>query len=470
MKLSFTGLKTLLIKQVFQKTLILLIGLLIFHNSASSQQKIVGYYESWSNLTVDKIEFKNLTHIVHAFAWPDTDGTLGFSSNVPNPALVTAVHNANEKILISFTNDSTDGFSKILSDSNIRALFISNVVKFLTTNKYDGIDFDWEYPTKVQTAQLTELIKEIRQSFNSTDSTWLISMAIPPNSYYAGFYDLKSMAAYVDWFSAMTYNFHGSWSTQTGHNAPLYKPVNESDLDDSTSIQYMLTTRNIPASKLLMGVAFYGMQFNSKGLYKPFTPPVNTVIYSEIMDTVSSGKWTYYWDSVSKVPYYLSNDTTKFITFDDTVSMRLKTEFSISKKLGGIMIWALGLDGTSTSQPLLEAIGKATRDNVTAVIQGGQSQGSNLKSFYLYNNYPNPFNPSTQISWNLNSRSFVRIKIYDLMGNEITSLVNQYQNSGLHSIEFSSRQARNKTLASGIYFYQLVAGNFVSTKKMMYLK
>jgi parallel beta-helix repeat protein len=87
------------------------------------------------------------------------------------------------------------------------------------------------------------------------------------------------------------------------------------------------------------------------------------------------------------------------------------------------------------------------------------------KSFQLYQNYPNPFNPSTTLSFVIGQSSFVSIKIYDVLGNEVTTLVKEQMSAGIYDIEFDG-----SALPSGIYFYRLTAENFASTKKMLLLK
>ena len=88
---------------------------------------------------------------------------------------------------------------------------------------------------------------------------------------------------------------------------------------------------------------------------------------------------------------------------------------------------------------------------------------------YLEQNYPNPFNPSTKISWQLPVGSEVTIKVYDLLGNEIATLVNEEKPAGNYEVEFNPASSI-KNPASGIYFYQLKARDFVQTKKMILLK
>lgn len=91
------------------------------------------------------------------------------------------------------------------------------------------------------------------------------------------------------------------------------------------------------------------------------------------------------------------------------------------------------------------------------------------EGFALYQNYPNPFNPSTNIRFRIADFGFVSLKVYDILGNEVAVLVNEIKSSGIYNIEFSPESGiRNPT--SGIYLYQLKAGNFTQTKKMLLLK
>jgi hypothetical protein len=86
-------------------------------------------------------------------------------------------------------------------------------------------------------------------------------------------------------------------------------------------------------------------------------------------------------------------------------------------------------------------------------------------TYSLDQNYPNPFNPSTVISYQLPVSGLVSLKVYDVLGNEVITLVNQEKPVGNYEVNFNA-----SSLASGIYYYQLRAGSFVQTKKMLYLK
>jgi len=87
----------------------------------------------------------------------------------------------------------------------------------------------------------------------------------------------------------------------------------------------------------------------------------------------------------------------------------------------------------------------------------------------LNQNYPNPFNPETQISYRIANSGLVKLKVYDSLGREVANLVNEIQSSGTHTVKFNST-VNNQSLPSGVYYYQLQAGQFLETRKMLLVK
>lgn len=110
-----------------------------------------------------------------------------------------------------------------------------------------------------------------------------------------------------------------------------------------------------------------------------------------------------------------------------------------------------------------DAYGMVTdiEDNVPSV---------NPASFHLAQNYPNPFNPTTAISYRLPVSSEVQLTIYNLLGQEIQTLVNTKKQAGTHQVEWDGRGNAGKQVANGIYFYRIQADDFVDVKKMMLLR
>jgi hypothetical protein len=123
-------------------------------------------------------------------------------------------------------------------------------------------------------------------------------------------------------------------------------------------------------------------------------------------------------------------------------------------------------------------IGNAEADTLEFIITDGNTiyltkqfilQYALPTEFKLEQNYPNPFNPETRIRYQVSSISSVTLKIYDILGNEVTTLVNEQKEPGYYEVDFSATGGASQ-LASGVYIYRLQAGSYVSIKKMMVLK
>ena len=99
---------------------------------------------------------------------------------------------------------------------------------------------------------------------------------------------------------------------------------------------------------------------------------------------------------------------------------------------------------------------------ITVVKGGGETVPSR---FALQQNYPNPFNPATTISFTLPSRSYVSLKVFDLIGREIATIFSEEMSAGTYSKRWDAEK-----ISSGIYFYRLQAGTFTETKKLVLLK
>lgn len=96
------------------------------------------------------------------------------------------------------------------------------------------------------------------------------------------------------------------------------------------------------------------------------------------------------------------------------------------------------------------------------------NQGEIPTQFALEQNYPNPFNPSTSIYYSVPKQSLVSLKVYDMLGREVASLVNEMKEAGNYSVDFNTAAAGD--LSSGIYYYKIQAGDFVATKRMVLMK
>lgn len=118
----------------------------------------------------------------------------------------------------------------------------------------------------------------------------------------------------------------------------------------------------------------------------------------------------------------------------------------------------------SEPNPVIHVFEVKPPGGTTGVID--QEDNMSIKHFLLYQNYPNPFNPSTKVSYSMPQSGWVTLKIYDLLGHELKTVVNELQTPGMHSVEIDGSK-----FASGVFFYKLSVGNkHVATRKMLLLK
>ena len=143
-----------------------------------------------------------------------------------------------------------------------------------------------------------------------------------------------------------------------------------------------------------------------------------------------------------------------FVEGSGTITLPKEYYFvDLNPKLGKIYYRLRQIDFDGTSK---------TYDPVEVTFEG------DLK-YQLEQNYPNPFNPSTKISWQSPIGSWQTLKVYDVLGNEVVTLVNEFREAGQYTVEFNTDELKNK-IGSGIYFYTLKTGSYVQTRKMQLLK
>jgi len=435
--------------------------------SIAVTKTVVGYYYFWDKTAFPytKIEYDKVSVIAHAFVVPNADGSLSPESgatwqNFLYPQMINAAHQNNVKVIVSVGGwGNSAGFAPLAASATARANFAGNMKNFCLQNNYDGVDIDWEYPGNADRAIFVKMMEVLRDSLSSVSPRLSLSMTTP--GYLASGYDFQTLAGLVDWVGVMTYDYYGSWTANSGFVSPLYTDPRNDQGSVNSSITQFIQSGSIPLSKLFMGLAFYGYNFQSGGLYQPRRGSAPSVSYSAAVGYENSG-WTYNWDDVSKCPYLTDLTKTHIITFDDTISIKQKCDYLLNKNLGGVIIWRLGLDNLGASQPLLETTWKCL--NTSTAIVYHNSSGKQAQDFELQN-YPNPFNPSTTIKFRVTSYGFVSLKVYDVLGREVATLVNERENAGSHAVIFDASK-----LASGVYFCVLYANGKSISKPMLYLK
>jgi len=446
-------------------------ALLVSSSVSARQFRVAGYYPMWSkaHLPPSAIRFDVLTHIIHAVVWPNTDGTIASAETDADTALINTTHRAGREILLSFGGvgaTPTTNFSVVLADPGLRQTFINNITARLLAYRYDGVDLDWEGPAgRADMANEVLFVQQLRSALQALEPQRLLTMAIPISGYSGQWHDYQSLEQYVDWFNTMEYDMHGSWSAIAGHNAPLYPgtdPASDPDrFSVDQSMQYLTVTRSIPAGKLVLGVPFYGKSFGTTSLYTPYTGEED-LAYRDIMALVQGGGWTCAWDSGSQVPFYTSAAAHSFVTLDDSASIALKCRYAAGSGLAGVMIWEITQDVIGDGQPLLDAIGVEVK-KLTGL--SADRTEARPPGFALGDCYPNPFNPSTTMTFVVPSEAHVRLALFDVLGREVMTIFDGRAAAGAHSVRLDA-----SGLASGVYCYRLESGRFVAVKKLIVMR
>ena len=323
---------------------------------AQDDMYVVGYYPAWvkNSFPAERVDFKILTHIIHAFAWPEKDGTIAVWKDFHYPELIEATHKAGRKISVAFGGwGNCEGFPPVAADPKLRAAFIKNALEFCDTYGYDGIDLDWEFPASPKERDdLTTLVSDLRKAISAHKRPLLITMAISAGSWSADHNDYAALNGLVDWYNNMTYDFYGTWSNRAGHNAPLYASQESVD----ASMRFLMRRQKVPAEKLALGVPFYGRRFKAKSLYGPSTGG-DGITYKNIVPLFAETGWVRLFDDVSMSPYIKNDRSGEMVFFDDPESIARKCQYAREQGFRGVMIWSLGSDDVNGRQELLEAIG-----------------------------------------------------------------------------------------------------------------
>jgi len=142
--------------------------------------------------------------------------------------------------------------------------------------------------------------------------------------------------------------------------------------------------------------------------------------------------------------------------YPDSLRLRIVTSGGVTSGNYTVTVKGNGINGTPVH---------VRNINITVINTVGIVSNETPVDFYLHQNFPNPFNPSTSIKYELPAQALVNIKIFDAVGKEITNLVNENQPAGIYSAEWNAGN-----YPSGIYFYTIQAGNVRETKRMMLIK
>ena len=368
----------------------------------TSAPVIMAYYVPERNFKPEEVPVEKLTHIIYAFTHV-IDGEMKFNKpEEAGPKLEALVQqkerNPDLKVMIACGGWGADGFSDMALTEESRRKFIQSAGEFIEKYQLDGLDMDWEYPgisgagTKAReedTQNFTALMKGLREMLDKFDEPMLLTFASAGWKRYYDFIVLDEVMEYADYMNVMTYDQVSGVSVYTGHHTPL-GDVKSQDIGgtpfhdrldslyqagkspdpDPRSVQKIvdfLIDKGVDPKQIVIGAAFYGRVWKgvppeNHGLYQ-LSGGLHTgwMAYHQIREKYEpDSRFERFWDEKAKAPYMYNSADSLMVSYDDTVSVALKTEYAMEKGLGGIMFWELGND-TKEEGSLLDAIFKAAQ-------------------------------------------------------------------------------------------------------------
>ena len=292
------------------KTMALILGLagMVSVQNAEAQFKIVGYSAYYDNSGPSATQYGQVTHVVYAFLAPNSNGSL---QTVPNlsrmQGIVSAGHAAGVKVMISCQTTAAT-WGALAYNSSYITTFVNNMVNFCNQYNLDGVDIDWEFPSPAPSTSATDyanLMSKLGTALHN-DGKLLTAAVASWGSEASGV--TSSVFNSVDWLNIMDYDNTGGTGMSTLASV-------------TTAIDYW-EGQGLPASKIVMGVPFYGDPSEDD--------------YSQLLSLGASP----------------DSDSWNGNGYNGIPTIEAKTSLCMQQGLGGMMIWTLGGDATGANSLL----------------------------------------------------------------------------------------------------------------------
>lgn len=290
---------------------------------------------------------------------PDDYGKDGFNR-------ITRLKRGNPHLKVTLAiggwNEGSANYSKLASDAGRRKVFVQQSLEFVRKFNFDGLDLDWEYPANrggnpEDKQNFVLLVKELKEAYTKYGLILTSAIGAAKNTIDTA-YDVKELSKYLDLMHIMCYDYGGAWDRRVTANAPL---TADGILSIEYTIEYLMQL-GAPASKLVVGLPFYGRTFisdlggelgdaaDSAGFKGQWTNENGFMGYNEICTALqnSSYSWETSWHEPSAEMLGKYKDPTSgkthAVTFDTQRSVANKVRYIVRKDLAGAMAWSIDTD------------------------------------------------------------------------------------------------------------------------------
>jgi chitinase len=344
-------------------------------------QVMAYYYTRWNNFKPETLPLDKLTHIIFSFT-EVIDGEMKFPEDTLGLMLKKLVKERKKypklKVMVACGGwAGSKGFSEMARTDENRKKFVESALKFIKEYDIDGIDIDWEYPglpgdnnpyLPEDKENFTKLMCELKTGMNTICDYLVLTWASAGWEKAFEFIELDKVMQCVNYVNVMSYDLAGGGDSYTSHHTNLglikmediqttpaaAKMIEEGDSTKPFStekIVNLLLDKGVNPAQIVIGSNFSGRAWQgvppeNNGLYQLNRGRARLrASYSAIRESMEDKNgFVRYWDPIAKAPYLYNDKDSLFITYDDTVSVRLKTKYVADLGLGGIMFWQLSAD------------------------------------------------------------------------------------------------------------------------------
>jgi chitinase len=354
--------------------------------------KIMAYYfPHWGNFHPETLPLDKLTHIIFSFT-EVIDNEMKFPDDTSAIMLKRLVaekkKHHNLKVMIACGGwGGSGGFSEMSRSDENRKKFVESVTRFIKEYKLDGLDIDWEYPgmegignpyIPEDKENFTTLMRELREAMDKIGKDQVLTFAAAGWEEFFYHVELDKVIPSVTYMNIMSYDLAGGDDPYTSHHTNLglvkmediagtpaaARIMEEGDSTKPWSAEKIITycmSKGVNPAQIVIGGAFFGKGWigvppQNNGLYQPSRGSWRERnSYATIREKREDNNgFVRHWDPIAKAPFLYNATDSIFVSYEDTVSIRLKTEYAIKTGLGGIMFWSLG--GDTPKDGLVNAI------------------------------------------------------------------------------------------------------------------
>ena len=258
---------------------------------------------------------------------------------------------------------------------------MASAVDFVKRHDLDGFDVDWEYPglpgdgnphRPEDKENFTALMADLRAALDREGTRrgghLLLTFAAGASQDFLAHTEMAKVQRSVDFVNLMTYDFRVAGpGAPAGHHANLYpSPADPRSHSADGAVKDFLAA-GVPASKLVLGVPFYGRAWEGvgspDGLYREGRPPSQRIDSSHpsLAALVGREGWVRAWDAVAQAPFLPNEARKAFVTYEDEESLRIKSRYVLEKKLGGVMFWEYHADRTGAPRHARRGVARRGR-------------------------------------------------------------------------------------------------------------